>query len=258
MRTNDADIISGNCAKYFAQKEIMKTLHHRVSLGKSSTVVDLGCGDGSKWAWLASQRWSSQIRFFGFDPDAEAIKKAQARFPSWTLVAAPAYAIKAVVDTADVIVSFSTLEHVYKRREFIQAARSIMLGSSEFYLNYDNGHFLGPGEWRNIFGPVLARLGVERYYQSFVWQGEVEGLLKDCELQVVRELNFHQATRKEFQKVLADTSSMKHYMDAWLDFELKVNAFLEGEPKARREANSNKYHLSKLFILRLSSDRGGG
>ncbi|MGH7551756.1 MAG: class I SAM-dependent methyltransferase, partial [Longimicrobiales bacterium] len=131
MRTNDAEFIAGNCAKYFAQKEIMKTLHDRVSLGKSSTVVDLGCGDGSKWAWLANQSWSSQVKFFGFDPDATAIKKAQARFPSWTFVAAPAYAIKAVVDTADVIVSFSTLEHVYKRREFIQAARNIMLSTSE-------------------------------------------------------------------------------------------------------------------------------
>ena len=206
---------------------------------------------GANGQWLANQRWSSQIRFFGFDPDAEAIKKAQARFPSWTLIAAPAYAIKALVDTADVIVSFSTLEHVYKRREFIQAARSIMLGSSEFYLNYDNGHFLGPGEWkRNIFGPALARLGVERYYQSFVWQGEVEAILKDCELQVVRELNFHQATRKEFQKVLADTSSNDTLHGCVAGFRV-ARSMPSWRPNGRRAARRTE-QVSPLQVVHLA------
>ena len=250
MKPTETDFIAGNCAKYFVQQEITKTLQDRGSRGQSTTIVDMGCGNAGKWGWLAKLGWNGQLKFVGFDPDAAAIRKAQARFPDWTFVAAPAYAMKSVVETADVIVSFSTLEHVYQRRAFIQAARAIMTDGSAFYLNYDNGHFLTGVEWkRNIFGPILARFGVERYYQAFVWQAEIEAILREFQLQVIRELNFHQASSKEFQHVFADSPAMKPYMDAWLDFDLKVNALLQGEPEARRKADSNKYHLSKLFIL---------
>ena len=139
-------------------------------------------------------------------------------FPGWTFVAAPAYAMNQIVAEANLVVSFSTLEHVYKRKLFLEAARSIMTGSSLFYLNYDNGHFLGCAEWkRNIFGPLLARLGVERFYQAAVGQGKIEALLKGVGFKAVKELNFHQATSKRFHEVFDGLPAMREYMDAWLE-----------------------------------------
>jgi SAM-dependent methyltransferase len=250
ITATDTDFIAGNTAKYYVQQQITTTLMDRGARGQSTTIVDMGCGDASKWGWLAKQAGNIPFTFVGFDPDAAAIRNARARFPNWRFIAAPAYALKAEVEAADVIVSFSALEHVYQRREFIGAARTIMTKGGTFYLNYDNGHFLGRGEWkRNTFGPILARFGVERYFQAFVGQEEIEAILHECQFRIVREINFHQASSKEFQRVFAGQPAMRSYMDAWLDFDLKVNTLLQDEPEALRKANSNKYHLSKLFVL---------
>jgi Methyltransferase domain len=252
------DLIVGNCAKYYVQKNIIAMVESRIAQGRPTTIVDMGCSDGSKWHWMKEKGWGDRVRYVGFDLDTAAINRAKKTFPGWTFVAAPAYAMKQIVADADLVVSFSTLEHVYKRKLFLEAARSIMTGSSLFYLNYDNGHFLGYADWkRNIFGPLLARLGVERFYQAAVWQSEIEVLLKEVGFDVVEELNFHQATSKGFHKVFGGLPAMRQYMDAWLDYELKVNTLLYSEPAARRQANSNRYHLSKLFVLKLSTGATG-
>jgi SAM-dependent methyltransferase len=255
---NLTDIIVGNCAKYYVQKNIAAILEKRIAEGRPTTIVDMGCGDGSKWRWLAEKGWGDRVRYVGFDLNAAAISRAKRTFPRWTFVAAPAYATDQIVAEADLVVSFSTLEHVYKRKLFLEAARSVMTGSSLFYLNYDNGHFLGCTEWkRNIFGPLLARLGMERFYQAVVWQGEIEPLLKEVGFEAVEELNFHQATSKRFHEVFSGLPAMPQYMDAWLDYELRVNTLLYSEPAARRQADSNRYHLSKLFVLKLSAAAAG-
>jgi SAM-dependent methyltransferase len=256
MNTGPAltDVIVGNCAKYYVQKNISPIVESRIAEGRATTIVDMGCGDGSKWHWLAEKGWGDRVRYIGFDLDAAAINRARKAFPDWTFVAAPAYDMKQIVAEADLVVSFSTLEHVYKRKLFLEAARSIMTGSSLFYLNYDNGHFLGRADWkRNIFGPLLARLGVERFYQAAVWQSEIEALLKEVGFEIVEELNFHQATSKGFHKVFGGLPAMRQYMDAWLDYELRVNTLLYSEPAARRQADSNRHHLSKLFLLKLAA-----
>jgi SAM-dependent methyltransferase len=249
------DVIVGNCAKYYVQKNLAAIIESRIAQGRPTTIVDMGCGDGSKWHWLAEKAWGDRIRYVGFDLDAAAISRARKTFPGWTFVAAPAYAMNEIIGEANVVVSFSTLEHVYKRKLFLQAARSIMTGSSLFYLNYDNGHFLGCTEWkRNIFGPLLARFGIERFYQAAVRQSEIEALLKEVGFEAVEELNFHQATSKRFHEVFGGLQAMREYMDAWLDYELRVNTLLHSEPAARRQADSNRYHLSKLFVLKLGPE----
>jgi hypothetical protein len=239
------------------QKNITAIVESRIAEGRPTTIVDMGCGDGSKWRWLAEKGWGDRVRYVGFDLDVVAINHAKKTFPGWTFVAAPAYAMSQIVAEANLVVSFSTLEHVYKRKLFLEAARSIMTGTSLFYLNYDNGHFFGCADWkRNIFGP-LARLGVERFYQAAVWQSEIEALLKEVGFEAVEELNFHQATSKRFHEVFGGLPAIRKYMDAWLEYELRVNTLLYSEPAARRQANANRYHLSKLFVLKLSAAATG-
>jgi hypothetical protein len=40
-------------------------------------------------------------------------------------------------------------------------------------------------------------------------------------------------------------------MDAWLNYELRVNTLLYSGLAARRQADFNRYYLSKLFVLKL-------
>lgn len=258
MSSTLTDLIIGNCAKYYVQKNITAIIEGRIAQGTTTTIVDMGCGDGSKWHWLAEKDWEDDVRYVGFDLDPAAINRARKTFPAWTFVAGPAYAMKEIVLESDLVVSFSTLEHVYQRRLFLDAARSIMTPSSLFYLNYDNGHFFGHAEWkRNVFGPMLARLGVERFYQSAVSQGEIEALLEAVGFDAVEELNFHQATNKGFHEVFTGSPAMREYMDVWLDYELRIDTLLQSAPAARQQADSNRYHLSKLFVLKLGAKAAG-
>ena len=211
----------------------------------------MGCGDGSKWGWLREGPWHDRIDFVGFDLDRDAVSRAASRFPGWRFFPEPAYAMERHVSQADVVVSFSTLEHVYRRDEFLRSARGIMAPGAVFWLNYDNGHFLDWREWkRNWFGPLLARLGQERYFQAPVGQAEIEGLIADAGLVVEEELNFHSAVRKRFHRVFREPAASRHYMDAWLEFELAVNRCLAEDASACRDVGSNRHELSKLFRLR--------
>lgn len=247
---NHRDVLTGNAAKYYVQKKVAALVEAR----GGTTVVDMGCGDARKWDWLYESPLCEKVKFVGFDLDQSAIGVAARSKPRWRFFAEPAYRMRDRVRAADILVSFSTLEHVYRRQRFLESARSLMHNESVFFLNYDNGHFFGWADWkRNIFGPILAALGFERYYQSFVWQEEIERLLQRVQLRIVEELNFHQATSKAFHRALSAPATQREYMDLWLDYELAVNRLLQKDPAAWAEANSNRYLLSKVFVLSIGN-----
>ena len=49
------DVIVGNCAKYYVQKNITAIVENRIAENKKTTIVDMGCGDGTKWRWMAEK-----------------------------------------------------------------------------------------------------------------------------------------------------------------------------------------------------------
>lgn len=248
-KVNEPDALLGNAAKYYVQRRVVALLEAR----PHTVLVDVGCGDARKWDWLYHGPLADKVEFLGFDLDGHAIALAAQTKPRWQFFAEPAYDVKRRISTADIVVSFSTLEHVYRKREFIESAKSVMHDNSIFFLNYDNGHFFGWADWkRNIFGPLLAKLGNERYYQAMVWQEEIESLLRRTQLTIVEELNFHQATNKAFHRVFSTPEATRQYMSIWCDYELAVNRLLRQDPAAWAEASSNRYLLSKLFVLRVA------
>jgi SAM-dependent methyltransferase len=233
----------GNVAKYYVRKQLEPKLREAPS---PVTIVDLGCGTGSQWQWLYDG-YRDRVRFHGIEPNARDVEIARRRFPGWNFLAAPAYTQTGI--EADFLTSLSALEHVYRRKEFFATARRLLKPGGTFFLNYDNGHFFDQGRLRIWASQVAAKFGYERHYLAFVQQDEAEALIRDAGFDVVLELNFHQATRKEFAKVLGP-GAQEPYHEAWLEYELRVNELLKSNASALATANSNRIILSKLFVLK--------
>jgi ubiquinone/menaquinone biosynthesis C-methylase UbiE len=233
----------GNVAKYYVRKQLEPKLREAPS---PVTIVDLGCGTGSQWQWLYDG-YKDKVHFHGIEPNAREIEIARKRFPGWSFLAAPAYSQAGI--SADFVTSLSALEHVYRREEFLATAARLLKPGGTFFLNYDNGHFFDQGKLRVWASQLAARFGYEGHYLAFVWQEEAETLIRGAGFTVVTELNFHQATRKEFSKVIGH-ASQEAFHEAWLEYELRVNELLKRDADALSAANSNRIILSKLFVLK--------
>jgi 2-polyprenyl-3-methyl-5-hydroxy-6-metoxy-1,4-benzoquinol methylase len=144
-----------------------------------------------------------------------------------TFVNAPAYGIDRVVQRQfDVVVSFSVLEHVYRRGEYLRAVRACLKPEGHVLLNYDSGHFLdmtASSRLKDVARRVLARLGVEQYFQAAIPDRELHRLVDGVGLHCVDARFFNAYSLKDFYK-MTPPASRDEFMHAWLAFELELNA----------------------------------
>lgn len=248
MNIKEKTFPKGNIAKYFIYKYIKEKL---LSTNDIIKIVDMGSGSGKQWDWLYYSDLKAKVEFHGFDIDKNAIKIAKDKKPDWNFYNEPAYKMEQIVNDVDIITTLSALEHVYKRKDFLNSAKMLLKKDGIFYLNYDNGHFLSNElreKIKTILGPVFAKFGWENWYQSFVWQDEIEKYIGDLDFIVKDEFNFHQSTNKQFHRIVVDDIS-EEYMELWLNYEVDINRLIKKDINSLKESNSNKYLLSKLFIL---------
>jgi len=190
LEPNAPRVNLGNGAKLFIRDRIAG----RLGQGEP-TIVDLGCGNGRQWSWLEPR--ADEVNLVGIEPAAGLVTQARKSFPMWEFHSGTAYDLEPA--SADIVTSMSVLEHVYRRDKFMRYARACLSPGGIFYLNYDNGHFLdGNDRLKNLFGPILAKFGVERWYQSPISQDEALDLIENSGFTVVEEFNFHQAANKGF------------------------------------------------------------
>ena len=122
----------------------------------------------------------------------------------------------------DIVVSFSVLEHVYRRLEYLRSAKECLKEDGYFLINYDSGHFTDGGEKLiTAIGKALVKLGVERYYQSFVREGDFRRMLAKTGLKILEE-KFFNTGLKDIYKAIPE-SGREDYMKRWLEFELRLN-----------------------------------
>lgn len=137
MRTTDDLYWLGNAAKAFVIREILR------SPKRPLTVLDHGCGRGGSWPEIL--RDHPDLQLIGWDPDRDAAAAAQKALAGCNAtISIGSFPTDA---TADYVVSFSVLEHVYDKPLYLNQARSALRDDGAFYLNYDDGHF------RTVFDP---------------------------------------------------------------------------------------------------------
>ena len=215
----DGLLAYGNAAKLYCLTRIAELAAARETLA----VVDLGCGAGTNFVALL-RRWPN-VRYMGVDPDLEACTRARENLAGLeaTIIHAPAYGLE--LGPADVVASFSVLEHVYHRSAYLECAAASLVSDGVAFVNYDAGHFVAGSSRdrvKTLVGGVLARAGRERWYQSFVAEEQFRRLVARAELRIVEAKFFNTATLKELYGKLPP-ESRDRFMQEWLEFELGLN-----------------------------------
>lgn len=219
----------------------------------AASILDLGCGTGRNFVKLLAA--FPQVRYVGVEPSREGCAAARDLLPpaQATIVQALAYGYRA--DPVDIVVSFSVLEHVYDRRRYLQAVHDNLAPDGRALINYDAGHFRGAVSWRdrakNVAGPLLARFGHERYYQSLVREREVHDHLARVGLAVEEDRVFNTGLKAVYPLVPPEHRSQ--FQERWLELELFVN-----EAGVRYRDDLAGVFSTRNFLLRRADAHAGG
>jgi SAM-dependent methyltransferase len=212
----------GNTAKLYCLNWIEAYVQNHAG---AVSMLDMGCGTASNFVSLL-QKYPS-IRYVGIEPSQAACAQARRNLDglNGTIFNIDGYAVhEKLGETFDLVVSFSVLEHVYQRARYLNSAKACLQPGGYVLINYDAGHFVvgtTRDQVKNVVGPLLARVGVERYYQSFVREQEFHDIVRSLGLSIIDDKYFN-TQLKGVYKVIPD----KHrpaYMEKWLDFELWLN-----------------------------------
>lgn len=154
----------GNAAKQWIFQELDRRFTTR-----SARILDLGCGDGSKWPPFLSAH--PDVRVVGIDIDRDAIAHGSKVYGSPQLELKVADAQKAQEQNFDAIVAFSAIEHVVDHAAFLKTVWSSLASGGVAFLNYDDGHFRS-SNWKERFmvpvSQALALIGIEGPYMKHV------------------------------------------------------------------------------------------
>ncbi len=214
----------GNAAKLYSLNRIAAAAEQTTD---PMTIIDLGCGAGKNF--VALMQHFPHIHYVGVEPSAADCAAARANLPADRTTIIQGYAYEGIRPQLpqlhyDFVVSFSVLEHVYRRAEYFKFIAMCLKPDGRALINYDAGHFVQPS-WKerlkNVVGPVLARLGNESRYQSFVHEADAQRWIRAAGLTVVESRMFN--TRlKGVYKTLPE-SQREAFMARWLELELWMN-----------------------------------
>jgi SAM-dependent methyltransferase len=187
----------------------------------------MGCGTGRNFVRLLERY--PEVQYIGVEPSAGACAAARRTMPEAQATIHNSYAYdligKIVPEPVDIIVSFSVLEHVYQRQRYLETARACLKPEGHMLINYDAGHFVHTSKLRefgkNIIGPLLAPLGIERYYQRFVPQADFRRFVQGAGLAISEEKFFNTALKGVHKHVPAEHAD--EHMQRWLDYEVWLN-----------------------------------
>lgn len=210
----------GNAAKQWIFEELDRRF------GQAPTrVLDLGCGDGSKWpAFLAEHpAW----RVIGIDTDAKAITKGQQHVhPNLTLRVADAQ--RSMDERGfDAVVAFSAIEHVVDRPAFLRVAFEALRSGGVAFLNYDDGHFRSSNIKERLMVPVsqlLAMVGVEGPYMKHVDDAMFRSQAETVGFQEIDVQKNNIAALKGLMRGTSDEA-----IRAWVDFETRLSKLVTAD-----------------------------
>ena len=220
----------GNVAKTSIVDQILKTQRTSGPL----VIFDYGCGDGGDWPHILRQH--PHIKLIGYEPDPRSSQSAQRRLEGHNADIHTGDAIASLQFRADYIVSFSVLEHVYNRTDFLMHAKRLLADEGTFFLNYDDGHFrylvdlARPSTWgtpfrewlRSRVSPPMAGLGLSRRYQRRVIADEVDLLIASAGFSIQHVAYHNLACLKQLFKTIPP-HQREVFARHWLEVELALN-----------------------------------
>ena len=152
-------LTSGNSAKLYCLNWIDRFAAERKG---RITILDLGSGVSLNFVNLLKKY--PAIHYIGIEPSKQACLEAQEHLKGLNAEIRNSSAYHIHLDEkADIVISFSVLEHVYRRRDYLQLAKDCLKADGYFLINYDSGHFIsgksrGLGKIRQA---ILSRFGSE-------------------------------------------------------------------------------------------------
>lgn len=213
---------TGNSAKQYCLNWIDEYVQNNQ---REISILDIGCGDGSNFLGLL--KTYPALRYVGVEPREESYRQAIQLFGGMnaTFFHTDGYNLgKKLNQQFDLIASFSTMEHVYRRADYLKSAEACLKRDGYILMNYDSGHFLLGGirdRVKNLIGPLLAPLGAERYYQSFVSDEDIVKMIQAVGLQIIETKSFNSRLKDVAKSV--PKPQREEFMTRWLALELWLN-----------------------------------
>tara|TARA_Y100000589_G_C27196289_1_gene646964 strand:+ start:4809 stop:5591 length:783 start_codon:yes stop_codon:yes gene_type:complete len=213
-------------------------------------VLDLGCGDGGQWNWYLNnqQDFEFDLEIIGFEPYSNNATPAGI---SNSDIMKIYNNLEDCNSNFDVVVCMSVLEHVYDRKNFLKNCYKFTKSSGYALINFDNGHFFNPREWkRNIFGKFLAkRTFIKKYYQDFVDVEEIISIALSLGLSVDHYIDYHLFIQKQRLKLisLCDREVRGKLLQKIQDFEKEVSDIVNAKDNKKIH---NKFIYSSTLVLK--------
>jgi SAM-dependent methyltransferase len=241
-------LTQGNAAKLYCLERIDELALDR---GGRLRIVDLGCGRAENFVALLSRH--PDVSYVGVEPDATACRDAERVLTGLSAEIVHAAAYDLALPPADVVVSFSVLEHVYRRADYIKSLAACLAPDGVAFVNYDAGHFVGTGtpsarrreRLKSAVGRALARAGREQLYQAFVREADFRRWVADAGLAVADDKVFNTDLKSVWP--LLEEPARPEFMREWLALELRIN-----DLGVEYHDGLARYFRTRNFILRLA------
>lgn len=209
----------GNSAKLYCLKWIENFVRDK----SDAKILDLGCGDALNFVPLL--KLYPNICYFGIEPDKKSFDEAKKNLNGLNaeILNINAYNLKnKLSEKFDILTSFSVLEHILKRLEYLEAAKKFLKDDGHFLINYDSGHFTsGQEKLKNALCPIFALFGIEKYYQSFVSECDFRNMIDKVGFKIIDEKFFNTNLKTVF-KIIPDDKKVE-IINRWLEFEIYLN-----------------------------------
>lgn len=222
-------------------------------------VLDLGCGRSRTLRPLLEK--FPKVRYIGIDPDPTAAAGARDLLYGFNADIRVGRAQEVTLpEPADVVVSFSVLEHVKHRAEYLAAVRRNLRPDGRAFLNYDHGHFLTVPDpsasttalraVRSGLGRVVRNLAITLgihwlEYQRVVVEKDFLADLAEAGLVVDEAKSFNSWLKFVYRFVPAEHKAA--YCQRWLELELWFN-----EIASTDDDRLMPFFLTRNFVLRAS------
>jgi len=231
----------GNVAKLYCLNWIEQ---HALEKGGKIDILDLGCGTSTNFVNLL--KLYPRTKYVGIEPSKEYCLRARHHLSGLNATIINSYAYHLydkLQEKFDIVVSFSVLEHVYRRLDYLRSAKECLRHDGFFLINYDAGHFVyGKERLNTIIGQLFAHFGIEKCYQSFVKEQDFLEMAERVGFRIL-EAKFFNSNLKGTFKVIPK-SHRPEYMKKWLDYELWLN-----ELGIEYDDSKTRFFGTRNFIL---------
>lgn len=217
----------GNAAKSRVLAEIL-------SLGEESVqVFDYGAGAAHGWRPILEKH--PHLRLTLFEPHLPSRRKAKKNLAGTGSIVLEHFEPEHFTSSFDFIISFSVLEHVKDREQYLKNIALLLKKEGTCFLNFDDGHFRNdlrlerPASWwpsckealKNKVGPLLSWGRWSHLYQRPVASAELEQSLQRQGLSVRQLLYGNMGDLKRLYKKVP-ASEQQHFMQTWMDIEKEL------------------------------------